>query len=264
MSWNSPWLIKWTLHLASKAEESIVPVCTSLPGKQFPSILQKKLYQEKLSPEPSLLFIIARVKNGNIWDRYIVSFTLGVTSVDNYYLLRTAASVPSSSCELSYLRSNSCATILLQNFPTHWLSWYLLKMEESTTWEQQFGHNYSSPAVQIPFLFQNMLSSSPHTPHYYFLKHHRLQLISCLQVPASLRPWENKESTHHLEPVKMRQSKVLPARWWQLQHQERDHLFCMVAVQDPHLRKGARLLAKEEVQSQLVAKERKKKTACQI
>lgn len=191
-----------------------------------------------------------------------MSFTLGVTSVDNYYLLRTAASVPSSSCELSYLRSNSCATILLQNFPTHWLSWYLLKMEETTTREHQFGHHYSSPAVQIPFLFQNTLSSSPHTPHYYFLKQHRLQLISCLQVPASLRPWENKESRHHLEPVKMRQSKVLPACWWQLQHQEWDHLFCMVAVQDPHLRKGARLLAKEEVQSQLVATERKKERNC--
>lgn len=41
-------------------------------------------------------------------------------------------------------------------------------MEETTTWEYQFGHHYGPPALQMPFLFQNMLSSSPLTPPLLF------------------------------------------------------------------------------------------------
>lgn len=97
-------------------------------------------------------------------------------------------------------------------------------MEETTTWEYQFAQ---LQLYKCLFYFQKC-SVLPHTPpHYYFLKKQRLQPISCLPVPASLRPWENKESTHHLQPVKIMQSCLhagesfsirswtFSSAWWQ-------------------------------------------------
>lgn len=50
----------------------------------------------------------------------------------------------------------------------HLLPWNLLKMEETTIWSYQFGDHCSPPALQMPLVFQNMLSSSPRALHHCF------------------------------------------------------------------------------------------------
>lgn len=57
-------------------------------------------------------------------------------------------------------------TVLLHNVPTCLVPWNLIKMEETTTWDYQFGRYYNPLALHMPLVFRNMLGSSPCALHH--------------------------------------------------------------------------------------------------
>lgn len=115
--------------------------------------------------ESSFWFLIwesfeAIVKTDHTYDTYIVSFTLTHFWRQRLFI-RHWNLCSFQLVWISNLRPNSLNAILLHNFTTHSLYWYLTKTEEIITLKYWFGHHWVSPALNMHFLFQNMLGSSP-------------------------------------------------------------------------------------------------------